>query len=241
MSKTALIIPCYNEAMRLRADAFETFLYDRSDTDLFFVNDGSTDQTKPILEQLQSKFPSQVSITDLGTNQGKAVAVRAGLQKAAAARLYSHIGYLDADLSTSLEEFRRLYDVLIANNADYIYGSRVKMLHTDIQRSAYRHLTGRLIATIVDLRMRLGIYDTQCGAKWFSTYMVHGFCQQSFKTKWLFDIEIFLRIRKMFPLSVGIEKPLTKWKDSDHSKIGILDFAVVCKDIATLFKHYKRS
>jgi dolichyl-phosphate beta-glucosyltransferase len=45
------------------------------------------------------------------------------------------IGYLDADLSTPLSEFKRLADLAIQKNADVVFGSRIKTANTDIKRA----------------------------------------------------------------------------------------------------------
>ncbi len=240
MQKIAVIIPCYNEAKRLQPQAFVGFLQSHTDADLFFVNDGSTDLTLSILTEIKKNCPEQVQIISINKKGGKANAVREGLLATQKKTSHHYVGYLDADLSTSLTEFYRLYQVICKSGVDYLSGSRVKMLHTNIERSFFRHITGRIIATIIDSKYKLGIYDTQCGAKWFKTELIDIFCQEKFITKWFFDVEIFLRIKKNMPEAKGIEVPLAKWKDPGGSKINILDFPFVIKEIFSLRRKYRK-
>jgi glycosyltransferase involved in cell wall biosynthesis len=240
MQKVALIVPCYNEAKRIRADAFISFLSLHTDIYIFFVNDGSRDTTSSVLRQIQETIPERVFLIERPRNKGKAITVKEGLVAALNNNACRYIGYLDADLSTSLEEFYRLCLSLTEQNADYISGSRIKMLDTNIERSFFRHITGRIIATIIDSKYRLGIYDTQCGAKCFKKEVVELFCQQPFKTKWFFDVEIFLRIKSSLPGAKGIEMPLKKWKDPGGSRINLLSFPAVVKEIFSLFINYRR-
>lgn len=241
MPKIAVIIPCYNEAKRLSPEIFKNFLTLKSDIELIFVNDGSNDNTFEILDVLQKQCDNKVSIINQPNNQGKAIAIREGILGAVDKGIFTHIGYLDADLSTSLDEFYELYNIASTQRVDYIFGSRVKLLGSAIERSIFRHLIGRFIATIIDLRYKLGIYDTQCGAKWFSANLIENICKEPFKTKWFFDVEIFLRLRKKYSTAVGIEQPLKKWINYGGSKINFWKFPIILKDTFMLFKNYRKN
>lgn len=238
MSKIAVVIPCYNEALRLKKEEFIRFAHNLSDVTLFFVNDGSTDNTQDELESIRNAAPAAIRILSLPVNKGKAHAVSQGIKSALAYSEYSHIGYLDADLSTSTSEMYRLYQLALTNSYDYVLGSRIKLLNTVIERSFFRHLAGRVIATLIDSRYKLGVYDTQCGAKCFTNELAHAFAEKPFYTKWFFDVEILLRLRRLQPSGRGVEIPLTGWKDPGNSRISILNFAGVIRDIYFLFTRY---
>lgn len=241
MQQIAVIVPCYNESRRLPAAAFISFLQSRQDIHLYFVNDGSTDNTTQVLQEIKNKTGDHCHVIALDKNKGKGEAVRTGFLTAFAENRFDFIGFLDADLSTSPEEFQRLLEKLKETGADFIIGSRVKMLNTVIERSFFRHIAGRVVASIIDSRYRMGIYDTQCGAKIFKPALIPLFCETAFSTRWLFDVEILLRLQKASIQLKGIEQPLAAWKDPGGSRISLLQVPAVLAAIFTLFRHYKKN
>ncbi len=241
MQKTAIIVPCYKEAARLQPDVFVRFLHQQPGADLLMVDDGSPDNTAEILEAMATTLPGRIYIISLKKNGGKAEAVRQGLLHALQTGIYTFAGYLDADLSTSLEEFTRLNTILASDNLDYVLGSRIKTLQSSITRSQFRHFTGRVIATLIDTRYRLGIYDTQCGAKCFRTTLLQAIIEAPFATKWFFDVELLLRIRQHTQTYQGAEIPLRRWHDPGGSRLSVWKSPEVMADLWRLFNHYKRT
>jgi len=237
MPSIAIIVPCFNEAKRLPTAAFLNFIHSHHDIQFYFVNDGSSDMTEHILKELASS--SDISVLNLPKNKGKGEAVRQGILKALSSKPIDYIGYLDADLSTSLEDFYGLYQTMIAQKADVVFGSRIKKADTNIQRSSLRHLVGRIIATIIDKKLRLGYYDTQCGAKIFSSAILKPAVREPLLTRWFFDVELFMRLKTNGQPLNTLEIPLTSWHNVKDSKLNILSFPVVIKEIYILLSKYK--
>lgn len=236
MPSIAIIIPCYNEAQRLQPKAFIEFGKANPDSRFFFVNDGSQDETATLLAKIKQQLPES-HVVHLKKNSGKGEAVRQGLL-IAINEDFPFAGYLDADLSTSLTEFQRLH--LFASNqaADVVFGSRIKKLDSHIERSTARHLIGRGIATLIDKRFQLGIYDTQCGAKIFKSELLHPVLKDPFFTRWFFDVEIFLRIKKLAGPVAAFEVPLQQWTNVKNSKISLTSFPAVARELWTLSRNY---
>jgi dolichyl-phosphate beta-glucosyltransferase len=236
MPSIAIIIPCFNEAKRLQSSAFLNFIGSHPDVQLYFINDGSTDTTENALKEFES-LSDRISIVNLLKNKGKGEAVRQGILKALSTNA-NYIGYLDADLSTSLEEFYNLYQIILTKDAEIIFGSRIKKADTNIERSFARHLVGRTIATIIDKKLKLGYYDTQCGAKIFSSGILKQVTDQPFFTRWFFDVELFMRLKKKKAKLNALEIPLNAWHNVKKSKLNILSFPVVIKEIYILLTKY---
>ncbi len=237
MQSLTIIIPCYNEAGRLNAPAFIEFSRLHAHVHFIFVNDGSTDRTQSLLENINAGI-SNASVLHLPNNTGKAEAVRQGLL-AGLKNKTDYIGYLDADLSVSLENFAELVNEAELKNLDVVIGSRIKKIDTRIERSFFRHITGRALATIIDASFHLGVYDTQCGAKAFRPALIQPVVQENFFTRWFFDVEILLRIRKNHKEYKAMEIPLKQWVNMQGSKLGIWSFPAVMKDIFLLMRKYK--
>jgi dolichyl-phosphate beta-glucosyltransferase len=229
MPSIAIIVPCYNEAKRLLYPLFVDFANRYSHVFFVFVNDGSTDSTQTILEKIKENTPNTAVISYI-KNEGKGEAVRKGLVYALNLPV-DYVGYIDADLSTSLEEFYRLFNLISENDIDFVLASRIKKLDTVIERSFSRHIIGRLIATLIDKKFKLGIYDTQCGAKIFKCEMVSEVISKPFWTRWFFDVEMLVRIKHINRKRKGAEVPLQRWYNKRNSKITILSFPVIIKDL----------
>ena len=236
MPSFAIIVPCYNEASRIQASQFISFVKEQSDIQFYFIDDGSTDNTENILSKMQQSS-SRITTISLGKNSGKGEAIRKGFIEALRHH-HRFVGYLDADLSTGLEEFLRLKEIVAAKNLDLVLGSRIKKIDTIIERSLFRHIVGRIIATIIDQRFKLGVYDTQCGAKIFRSSVIEPIAHERFYTKWFFDVEILLRIKKKHIDCKAAEIPLCKWQNVLNSKLSILSFPAVIKDLLVLLNKY---
>src|SRR5258708_4394609 len=102
MKKTVIVVPCYNEFKRLPVDAFKEFVSDHDWCRFVFVDDGSTDATGDLIEDLRAFDPAFFRTLRLGPNFGKGEAVRRGLLAALEERP-NYVGYWDADLATPLD------------------------------------------------------------------------------------------------------------------------------------------
>lgn len=132
-----------------------------------FVNDESSDGTLDVLNKLADRNPQIASVLHLPKNVGKAEAVRQGVLHAISSGADS-VGFWNADLATPLNSIIHFLDVLDRNESiELVMGARCKLLGRSVQRKLSRHYLGRVFATVVSMLLRLGVYDTQCGAKVF--------------------------------------------------------------------------
>lgn len=191
---------------------------------VLFVDDGSDDATPNVVEQAVSGREA-ASLLRMGTNRGKAEAVRSGML-AAIEEGAEVVGFLDADGATSPQEWLRLVDVLEERRVDAVLGSRIAMLGYDVRRRRIRHYTGRLFATLAAVAVGRPVYDTQCGAKVFAvTPRLVASLSEPFRTRWAFDVELLQRL--IAPTSAGdptspadvIEEPLRSWIDRPGSRL----------------------
>lgn len=244
--ETVLVVPCYNEAARFDRAAFDEFLAQSTGVSLLLVDDGSTDDTARVLEQLRAAHPRRVTVLGLGENVGKAEAVRRGV-KLALRRSPALVGYWDADLATPLETALDFREVLLERpELVLVMGSRVALLGRQIRRKWTRHLTGRAFATAASLALNLVVYDTQCGAKLFRvTDATAEIFERPFQTRWIFDVEILARMIAGVAAAgeraveeVVYEFPLLKWEDVAGSRLKWSDFLVAGMDLAGIRLRY---
>jgi glycosyltransferase involved in cell wall biosynthesis len=246
--RTALVIPCYNEADRVDIEAFLDALRCFPWVSLVFVDDGSTDSTPMLLEQIRSRAPlDRVEVMLLCPNQGKAEAVRRGLIHARFHREADYYGFWDADLSTPLADLPYFYwfSLSLCDRPDILLGSRVRRMGSSISRNVLRHYLGRVFATGASLVLRLPVYDTQCGAKLFSASCVADLVHEPFISRWIFDVELLSRYLRRHRHQLDhheriIEVPLPHWRDVGGSKLRARAFLVAAIELCRIWRSLRR-
>lgn len=240
---TCIVIPCYNEEKGLSVKEYITFLNETPEAIICFVNDGSTDKTLQLLHQLHEKYVDKVHIFSLLKNSGKAEAVRKGMIYCNQNFNHQFIGYLDADLATSLEEFMEVTTYL-KKNVVFCFGSRIRKIGSTIERENSRFLIGRVIATFISQVLDIKVYDTQCGCKVFTKKISIQLFKKEFISKWLFDVELFFRMIILFGKEKAIRKmyevPLKSWIEKGNSKVKPSYFFKLWLDLYQINRKYKK-
>jgi glycosyltransferase involved in cell wall biosynthesis len=241
VTKLGLIIPCFNEALRLQSSLFIKAIGKYQELVLIFVDDGSTDKTKEVITDIiQLSPPNRVQLVSLAQNAGKAEAIRQGILQTCPDKSFTHLGYWDADLATPFSELKGMMSMLTSNEHLGVLGARIKLAGWDITRNKYRHYLGRICCTLVDAFFHLNIYDTQCGAKIFCAPAFINAIQQPFHSRWIFDIELLLRMRASHHLPEPfIEYPLAHWKDISASHVRGKDYVKALLDLLILIGKYR--
>lgn len=241
-TRTAIVVPCYNEAARLRPRVLGE-LADVVACDVIAVDDGSTDATAALLTTVAGD-DERVSTLRLPRNRGKGEAVRQGLL-AAVALGYQVVGYCDADFATPPAEMARLATACAAGHV-VVLGSRVGLLGHEIDRSLGRHYAGRVFATFSSIVLGFQVYDTQCGAKMFrSGAALEAAIASPFTSRWAFDVELLGRLAHSHrSVEQFLEVPLDRWHDVVGSKLSFgaslrstADLALIRRSLA----HYRRT
>lgn len=248
MNDVALIVPCFNEAARLDADAFEVGVRASGALRLLFVDDGSTDDTGRRLAALADRLGSErCSILTLESNFGKAEAVRRGIVSAFESRDRGRdllaVGFWDADLSTPLGAVRELASVLEEHPETMaVVGSRIRLMGRHIDRHTGRHYAGRVFASLASAALGFPVYDTQCGAKLFrATGRMRTVFDSRFKTRWAFDVELLARLANEYGMEMGlrgivVEYPLMRWTDVPGSKVRLSHLPRMVLDLGRIHR-----
>ncbi|MBW2527416.1 MAG: glycosyltransferase [Deltaproteobacteria bacterium] len=246
MVQTAFIIPCFDEAQRLEPERFLEFA-SREQAQLWMVDDGSTDGTGALLDDLARARPGWIRVLGLRQNAGKAEAVRRGLLAAMEDEEIAVVGYADADLGVPLDELLRLRDMLDRSGASIVMGARVALLGHDIKRHVIRHGLSRIFATAASLSLGMMVYDTQCGAKLFRVSpAVRAALAERFISRWAFDVELIGRLVIGTPeappvaLEEIIEEPLRSFRHVSGGRLGITGMLEAGRDMAYIHADLRR-
>ena len=119
----SIIVPCYNEAKNipLLLDRFNEVIK-CSDIEVLLVNNGSTDESSMIMNELIPKYSFARSVT-VKVNQGYGYGILSGLNEARG----NYIGWTHADLQTDPYDSIKALDVIEGRNCPvniYLKGKR---------------------------------------------------------------------------------------------------------------------
>lgn len=152
--RLSIVIPCYNEQETLDY-TFERIKkalspIENRQIDLVFVNDGSTDSTTKILDQLVENNSNDfnIHVVEFSRNFGHSAAVLAGLTKADG----DHVAIIDADLQDPPELIPEMLKK-IGPDVDVVYGQRTYRDKETIFKRSTAWLFYRLMRLLTGLRL----------------------------------------------------------------------------------------
>jgi len=117
MNKLSVIIPVYNEAATI-VEIVKKVQAVELEKEIIIVDDGSTDGTKEIIEQLPDKNITKIYHQK---NRGKGAAIRTAIPHARG----DVVVFQDADLEYDPREYVNLIQPIRDGVADVVYGSRL--------------------------------------------------------------------------------------------------------------------
>ena len=160
-AQISLVIPMFNEARAIPATIEQlTSRFHSDDVEIFFVDDGSTDDSAGLVEHL-TKDQGNFEVIRLPKNSGKGAAVRAGVARTSS----SVVIFMDADLSTSLNDLGPLLEQLTTH--DIAIGSRSVPGAVVNRSNMLRQIMGRSFNRLMRIVTGLPVHDSQCGFKAF--------------------------------------------------------------------------
>ena len=162
----SIIVPAYNEdefiaAAILRALAAP--LPEGLESEIVAVDDGSTDETPQILDELAEAHPGRIRVFHHKANAGKGAAIRTALEHAR-----GEFGIIqDADLEYDPAEYPKVLGPLLSNKADVVYGSRF-LISGERRVIYYWHaLANHFLTTACNMAADLNLTDMETCYKAF--------------------------------------------------------------------------
>lgn len=161
MNKTAdycltIVVPVYNEEgniLRLEKELGEFLKIARVAVCVLFVNDGSKDKSGPLLKEICQRNPDFYYL-ELAKNGGLSAAMKAGIDHTDS----ELVGYIDADLQTTPEDFNLLLEH--TNSYEMVMGIRTGRKDSFVKNMSSRIANGFRRAMTHD-----GVEDTGCPLK----------------------------------------------------------------------------
>ncbi len=181
----SVIIPVYNETRTLKS-LVEKVIQVNIEKEIIIVNDGSTDGTKEVLEDLKKDYPELVIIHH-ERNAGKGAAVRTGIHKATGSVLIIQ----DADLEYDPNDYHACITPILRGECKVVYGSRILN-----KKNAYSHLSfyigGKMVTLFTNLLFRSKLTDAPTCYKTFDRKLIQSLEFQGNKFDWEPEITAIL-------------------------------------------------
>ena len=168
-SQLTIIIPAYNEAASLPQLLKELLPFAQlKNFKVIIVNDGSTDDTRAVLER-NTTLTENFSIINHKVNRGYGGALKSGINKARTQYCIT----IDADGQHSLSDIDKLLNTITETNADLVIGSR----KGNSESGYYREFGKTILRRVAKLLMPLKIYDINSGIKIYDTKLAQKYIQ----------------------------------------------------------------
>ena len=158
-----VVMPVYNEERTL-VEIVDAVLQEPTPKELILVDDGSTDASRSILDELSKRAGVRTLLHE--RNLGKGAALRSGFEAARG----DVVLIQDADLEYDPQDYSTLLAPILAGDADVVYGSRylVDPDHPERPRDAFGHYLGnRALTFISNLATGLNLTDMETCYKCF--------------------------------------------------------------------------
>ncbi|RKU09538.1 glycosyl transferase [Candidatus Poribacteria bacterium] len=159
----SVIIPAYNEEQTIR-QVLETVQALPLEKQIIVVNDGSTDKTYTILEELRHN--NDLTIVHCRENRGKGFAIRSGIPSVKG----NMVVIQDADMELSPNDILPLVEPLKNKEVEVVYGSR--FLNGRGNASLHNYIANRILAIYTNLLYGCRITDESTGYKAFSSELI---------------------------------------------------------------------
>lgn len=216
-----IVIPVLNEerGLPVSIEKLHRFLVDNMqgyDWRIVVADNGSTDQTPKVVEELSLKYDEVGYLRLEDRGRGRA------LRTAWLASDADYLCYMDVDLSTELEAIPLLIDSLANKGFDLAIGSRLKKGANVVGRSLKREVISRGYNFIVWSMFFVKFQDAQCGFKAINRKAAHELAPLVEDNSWFFDTELLIVAEKN---GYQINEIPVEWTDDPDSRVKIVKTA----------------
>jgi dolichyl-phosphate beta-glucosyltransferase len=211
----SIVIPAYNEEKRIAGSLSDTCAYMNDfgmEYEIIVVDDGSSDGTGRIVDRI-AKDARNVRLVRYEKNRGKGHALRTGVLVTKG----EFVLVMDADLSTPMDELRKLMPCLSDGGFDIAIGSRALALSDIIKKQPWwRRGMGKTFNKIVRMLVIGGFSDTQCGFKLFKGEIARSLFGEAKIDRFAYDVEILALAKKK---KYRIKEVPIRWINSPESRV----------------------
>ena len=161
----SIVIPVFNEVNFLHSLFHQLKKeFNKSNTEVIFVDDGSTDGSTEIIEKIikEESYNFLLKHIKLDINSGKGKAIQTGIKNSKG----EYILLQDADLELDIKDAKEMYEMITNNNEiKCIFGSRY--LSGKLKKNNYflNNFVAKLNSFIFNIFFSQSLSDVHCGLK----------------------------------------------------------------------------
>ncbi len=221
----SVVIPLYNEAESLPS-LYQWLVRVMNENgytyEVLFVDDGSTDTSWEVIENLHSQSPDSVHGIRFRRNYGKSAALYSGFQKAQGDVVIT----MDADLQDSPDEIPELFHMITEDGFDLVSGWKKKRYDNRLTKN----LPSKLFNATARRVTGIPLHDMNCGLKAYRNEVVK-------------NIEVFSEMHRYIPYlaknagftRIGEKVVQHRKREFGVSKFGVSRFVNGYLDLMTLW------
>ena len=221
----SVIVPLFNEEESLPKlyEWIERVMHENKFSyEVLFVNDGSTDGSWQVIENLHAQDPEHVKGIKFRHNYGKSAALYCGFKEAQGDVVIT----MDADLQDSPDEIPELYRMITEDDFDVVSGWKKKRFDNKLTKN----LPSKLFNATARRVSGLKLHDMNCGLK-------------AYKSEVIKNIEVFGEMHRYIPFlaknagftRIGEKVVQHRKREFGVSKFGLNRFVNGYLDLMTLW------
>ena len=211
----SVVLPAYNEVTQLEPSVTEVSqALKQADYpfEIVIAEDGSTDGTAELSEELTRKYPF-VKHIHRDKRLGRGTALNNAFRQCSGEVLV----YMDLDLATDLKSLKPLVDTIKVEGYDLSTGSRM-LPESTVERTTRRSISSKSYNFLVRHMLHSKVRDHQCGFKAFKRQAVLSLIGEVKATHWFWDTEILVRAQRR---GFRVKEIPVKWTSGKDTKVNL--------------------
>lgn len=207
----SVVVPLYNEEESLPELAQwieKVMLENNFSYEIFFVDDGSNDNSWAVIEKLNAEKPETIRGISFLRNYGKSAALHTGFQACKGNVVIT----MDADLQDNPNEIPELYNMIVNDKFDLVSGWKKKRYDSKLAKN----IPSKLFNFTVRLFTGIKLHDFNCGLK-------------AYRSKVVKSIKIYGEMHRYIPViakRAGFKKIGEKVVEHQKRKFGVSKFGL---------------
>ena len=208
--KLSVVIPAYNEKATLE-EIVRRIQATPIEKEIIIVDDGSTDGTNNLLENIAKPSSNSIRIIRHETNKGKGAAIIRGLEEVKGDLTIIQ----DADLEYDPNDYKTLLELFKNDHVQVVYGSR-NLKKNDRSSFAF-YWGGRILSWITNILYGSNVTDETTGYKVFRTSLLKDLDLKSTGFDFCPEITAKIQRRKIKIYEVSISYNPRLWHERKRS------------------------